>query len=144
MTANTNTTVRGIRNDPFVKGMLKRLPSELRDSLSEEQLQGLKVALGARTWAAHPIDLRWTMKLWKRSYYFVIIAGVNRRPLSRRQQELAKMTKALLLSSLILISSLLGLLLLYIIKSALGINLLPGFSLGLWSSIQSIFSGGLF
>jgi len=139
MTANTNTTVRGIRNDPFVKGMLKRLPSELRDSLSEEQLQGLKVALGARTWAAHPIDLRWTVKLWRKSYYFVIIAGVNRRPPSRRQQELARFGKAVLLTILSLISITFGLLLLYIIKSALGIDFIDNFSLGIWSAIKSVF-----
>ena len=144
MTADTNTTVQGIRNDPFVKGMLKRLPTEQRSSFSEEQLLGLKVALGARTWGTHRIDLRWTMKLWKKSYYIVIIAGVNRRSPSRRQQKLARLGKAIFLATLFLILSVFSLLLLYIIKSALGIDLIDNFSLGIWSAIKNLVNGGLY
>jgi len=144
MKTGSTKTAHTIRHDPFVKGMLKRLPAEQRDSFNDEQLQALKIALGARTWGVHPVDLRWTVKLWSKSYYFVFISGVNRRPPSRKQQELARIAKALLFAGLILISSLLGLLFLYIIKSALGIDLFPDFSLGIWYRFKSIFSGGLF
>lgn len=140
----SNRSVGGIRNDPFVKGMLKRLPTDQRESFSDDQLLGLKVALGARAWGVHPVDLRWTIKLWSKSYYFVFISGVNRRPSSRRQQELARIAKAMLLAAIILLSTLMGLLFLYVFKSALGIDIFPDFSLGIWSSIKGLFSGGLY
>ncbi|HED12361.1 MAG TPA: 3-phosphoshikimate 1-carboxyvinyltransferase [Gammaproteobacteria bacterium] len=144
MRSDRKISVNGIHNDPFIKGMLKRLPAEQRDSFSDEQLLGLKVALGARTWGVHPIDLRWTIRFWKKSYYFVFISGANRRPASRRYQELARLGKSIMLATVIIVSSLLGLLLLYIIKSALGIDLVDNFSLGIWSKIKDLFSGGLF
>ena len=128
-----------IRNDPFVKGMLERLPSNQRESFSDDQLMSLKIALGARTWHVHPVDLRWSMKIWKRSYYFVGIVGVNQRPLSRRQQELAMTGKVLVLTGIIAFSTLLGLLLLYLLKSAAGLNILPGFSFGIWDWFKGLF-----
>lgn len=122
-----------IRNDPFIVGMLERLPANERDSFSDDQLISLKTALGARTWGIHPVDLRWTAKTWRKRYYFVFIAGVNKRPLSRRQRELNLTGKALLLAGVSIFSILLGLLVLYLLKSAAGINLFSGFSLGIWS-----------
>jgi len=128
--------VMGIRDDPFIRGLLDRLPVNERDSFSDGQLVGLKVALGARVWGAHPVDLRWTVKMWRKRYYFVLLAGVNRRPLSRRQQELALLAKSILFTVGIVVSTLLGVLVLYLLKSAAGINIFPHFSFGVWDWFQ--------
>ncbi|UUD66200.1 3-phosphoshikimate 1-carboxyvinyltransferase [Pseudomonas seleniipraecipitans] len=123
--------------DAFVKGLKERLPDDLRDSFSNEQLSALKVAFGARQWGRHPVDLRGTLKLWRWRYYFVLLAGRNQRDLSRAQQELSLTAKALGVSVFLMISLLVGLLFLYLIKSALGINLFSGYSLGLWDWFKS-------
>jgi hypothetical protein len=121
-----------IRHDPFITGMMKRLSPSERSSFSDEQLVSLKTAFGARTWGIHPVDLRGTVKFWRKRYYFVFVAGVNRRPLSRRQQELARVGMALLMAGVIGFSMLLGLVFLYLLKSAAGIDLDPDSSLGIW------------
>ena len=126
----------GIRNDPFVKGMLNRLPLSERSEFTDHQLMRLRETFAAGSWKTHPVDLRWTLSFWKKRYYFVFLAGVNKRPLSRNEHELARTGKALLLAGALLFSVLVGLLILYLVKSAAGINLFPGFSLGIWDWFQ--------
>ncbi|MCW2291018.1 hypothetical protein M2262_001068 [Pseudomonas sp. BIGb0408] len=123
--------------DPFIKGLKERLPDDLRDSFSAEQLDALQVAFGARQWGRHSLDLRGTVKLWRWRYYFVLLAGRNKRDLSRAQQELSLTAKAIGVSVFLLVSLALGLLFLYLLKSALGINLFSGFSLGVWDWFKS-------
>ncbi len=121
-----------IQQDPFVIGLKERLPGELRESFSDEQLEALKVAFGARKWGQHRVDLRATVRIWRWRYYFVFLAGRNKRDLTRGQQELSRAAKAGTIALFLLFSLLLGLAVLYLIKSALGIDVFPGFSLGLW------------
>lgn len=123
--------------DPFITGLKERLPDDLRDSFSAEQLDALQVAFGARQWGRHSLDLRGTLKLWRWRYYFVLLAGRNKRDLSRAQQELSLTAKAIGVSVFLLVSLVLGLLFLYLLKSALGINLFSGFSLGVWDWFKS-------
>jgi hypothetical protein len=104
--------------DPFVRGLKQRLPEHLRDSFNEEQLAALRGVFGARSWVRH--------------YYFAIVAGRNKRNLTRPQQNLSLIAKAALATLFLLFSALVGLVILYLLKSALGINLFPDFSLGLW------------
>ena len=118
--------------DSFVIGLKERLPDDLKDSFTPEQLSALKVAFGARKWGQHSVDLRGTLRLWHWRYYFVFLAGRNRRGLSRREQQLSRMATAFALSLFLLFSVMLGLLVLYLVKSALGIDLFPNFSLGIW------------
>lgn len=130
---------RDLRDEPFVRSLLEKLPSGARDSFSDEQLLALKVALGGRAWGVHAVDWRWTLKLWHWHYYFVLLAGRNRRDLSRREREIARIALALFLAGFVVFSTLLGLLVLYLAKSALGIDLLPGFSFGIWGWFQDSF-----
>ncbi|MCP3667405.1 MAG: hypothetical protein GY696_33745 [Gammaproteobacteria bacterium] len=45
----------------------------------------------------------------------------------------------LLLAGFISFSILMGLLVRYLVKSALGIDLIPGFSLGIWGGFKALF-----
>lgn len=119
-------------HDPFVFGLKQRLPEELRESFTAEQLEGLRTAFATRSWARHKLDLRGTFNIWRTQYYFVLVAGRNKRNLTRAQQRLSMAAKAVAITLFLLFSLLLGLVTLYVLKSALGINLLPNFSLGLW------------
>lgn len=126
MSANT------IRHDYFIRNLLAKLPAESRDTFTDAQLTGLKAAFGGRVWGVHAIDIRHSLKFWRWHYYFVFLAGRNRRELSRREENLARLATATVLAIFIIVSTLFGLLMLYLVKSALGIDLIPGFSLGMW------------
>lgn len=128
-----------LEKDPFVVGLLQRLPEDVRQTFTDDQLLGLKVALGARQWRRHAVDLRGTLGFWRWRWYYVVVAGRERRQLTRRQEALALKAKLLFLSGLVLFSLLLSLLLLYLLKSALGIDLVPGHSLGLWGWFKGTF-----
>lgn len=119
--------------DEFTQGLMKRLPPHLRDSFSEEQLDALRIAFGARRWGRHAIDLRGTLPFGRSRFYFVLLAGHNRRDAPRWQQELTLATKAFGLTLFLLFCGLVGLAALYLLKSALGIDIFPNYSLGLWS-----------
>lgn len=55
-----------------------------------------------------------------------------RGPTPRREKQPARWALAGATAVLLTISTLLGLLVLYLLKSAAGIDLFPGFSLGIW------------
>lgn len=127
------------QDDAFIEGLKDRLPADLRETFSAEQLAALKVAFGARQWGRHPVDVRGTLKLWRWRYYFVVLAGRNRRELSRLEEDLSRLMKATLILGFLTFSTLIGLLVLYLAKSALGIDLFPDFSLGIWGWFKGEF-----
>lgn len=128
-----------IYSDPIITKLMDKVPSEMRDSFSEAQLVALKVALGGRTWGAHAVDLRFTLKWWRWQYYVVLLLGRNRRVLSAREQHIQRVTMTLVTSVFLVVSTLMGILVLYLIKSALDIDLIPGFSFGVWAWFQDTF-----
>jgi len=65
--------------------------------------------------------------------------GRNKRSLSGREKRLSLMLKAALMTAFIMFSTLLGLLVIYLIKSAAGIDIFPGFSLGIWGWFKGAF-----
>ncbi|WP_314020149.1 3-phosphoshikimate 1-carboxyvinyltransferase [Stutzerimonas degradans] len=126
-------TNAALADDPFVKGLKQRLPETLRESFTDAQLEALRQVFGARSWVKHKIDLRGTFRLLGgHYYYFAVLAGRNKRGHSRTEPHLSLAAKAALATLFLLFSTLLGLAILYLVKSALGIDLLPNYSLGLW------------
>lgn len=134
------STTADIRKDPGLQKLLSRMPVEVGDSFTEQQLSHLRVALGARQWGKHQLDLRGTLRLFHWRYYYVIVAGRNLRDGARSQQQLSRLMLALIISLLLVVSAVVGLLVLYLVKSALGIDLFDGFSLGIWSWFKALFA----
>lgn len=128
-----------IRNDPVISRLLDRMPRKVAESFDEEQLSHIRNAIGAREWGKHKIDLRGTMKFFRWRYYYVVLAGRNRRALSESEKKFATLLTATLLSAFILVSILFGLLVLYLVKSALGINLIDDYSFGIWDWFKTQF-----
>ncbi|WP_334047788.1 3-phosphoshikimate 1-carboxyvinyltransferase [Alteromonas gracilis] len=124
--------INDIKTDPVIIRLLERMPDKVADSFSEEQLAYLRNAIGAREWGRHKVDLRGTIKFFKWRYYYVVLAGRNRRTLSEKERRIAVLMNAVLITSFVSFSMFVGLIVLYLIKSALGINLIEGWSLGLW------------
>lgn len=130
-----------IRQDPAIQKLLERMPAEVQQSFTEAQLSYLRVALGARQWGKHKLDLRGTLGLGNWRYYYVLVAGRNIRGSQRsehRNHKVGLLVKAVLVSVLLIISTVLGLLLLYLLKSALGIDLFSDFSLGIWGWFKEL------
>lgn len=119
-------------SDPFIIGLKQRLPEDIRESFTAQQLEGLRSAFATRSWGRHQLDWRGTFKLWSNQYYFVLVGGRNKRSLSRAQRNLSLAAKAGVITLFLFFSIAVGLVALYLIKSALGIDLFPNFSLGLW------------
>ena len=128
---STNLTVH---EEPAIRELLARMPKTVADSFNEEQLSHLLTAVGARSWGRHTIDVRGTFKIpfYRWRFYYVLLLGKNYRELSRKEKQLSLLTSTLVFSLFLILCSLGGLLLIYIIKSALGVNLFPDFSLGIW------------
>ena len=77
--------------------------------------------------------------MWRWQYYFVFLAGRNRRVLTDREQRIQRLVMATTLAVFITFSALVGILVLYLVKSALGIDLIPGFSFGAWGWFKEEF-----
>jgi hypothetical protein len=125
-----------IRRDPTIQTMLAKMPAAVAERFDDEQLQHLRLVLGARQWGKHQIDIRGTFSLWHFRYYLVFVAGRNRR-YGQRSGRFNRLLLALLLSILLTGVLVVLLVMLYVIKSALGIDLLPDYSLGLWHWLRS-------
>lgn len=124
-----------IKYDPAVQNLLKRMPKHVQASFSDEQLSHLKVAIGARQWGEHALDCRGVIRFFKYRYYFVVLAGRNRRQLSQVEKKASSVAQAIVVT----ISLFIILLILYLIKSALGINIFQGFSFGIWTYFKELF-----
>ncbi len=123
---------RPMRQEPNIQHILERMPKDVADSFTEEQLAHINTALAGRHWGNHKLDLRGTISLWKNRYYFVLLGGKDKRDYSRVQSKVGRFFIASVTTAFLAISIILGLIVLYLLKSWLGINLVEGFSLGLW------------
>ncbi|MGB3726210.1 MAG: 3-phosphoshikimate 1-carboxyvinyltransferase [Glaciecola sp.] len=137
------TTIKVIPKKPpqALQNFLQRMPKEVVDSFSETQLNHLHEALGVRSWKKHSIDVRSTFAIpftTKRIYY-VFLVGRNTRELSRGEKRISAFASLLVISVFLMVSMVIGLLILYLLKSALGIDLFEGFSLGIWSWFKEQF-----
>ena len=130
-----------IRDEKTIKGLLEKMPPHVAESFDDEQLTHLLTILGARTWGKHSIDLRGTFKIpfYKWRFYYVLLLGKNHRNLSRKEMEVSLISKAIIISLFIFTLTSVGLLIIYLIKSALGIDLLPNYSLGIWTWFKGLF-----
>jgi hypothetical protein len=133
--------INAIRKDPDVMNLLSRLPDETALSLTDRQLSHIKVAVGNGGYRKHKIDCRGTIPIpfYPSRIYFVLLMGRNIRAVTRREKSIALMTTLFLTTLFLSLSTLLGLVVLYILKSALGIDLFEGSSLGLWNWLKQNF-----
>lgn len=123
-----------IRKDPDILNLISRLPNETALSFSDKQLRDLKVAIGTGGYRKHKLDLRGTIPVpfYPSRIYFVLLMGRNVRSLTRQEKSITLMVILLLSTLFLFLSTVLGLVALYIFKSALGINLFESFSFNIW------------
>ncbi len=121
--------------DPFAAYVFNNLSSDMLDSLTDEQIEALAEAIARQRGAGrHAAEIRGLIPLFFARYYYVILVGRDRRskydavPHQRRKKAnwLANILLVVLLSPAILIVMVA---VLYAIKVAFGLNLIPGFHL---------------
>ena len=127
-------------SDKYIHKLLKKMPEALQDSFSNAQLESISKTMGSASWKVHKLDVRNSISLFSYRYYYVLIAGRDLREIGREQVAFKRLIYSIFFSLFIIFCTLLGLLTLYLIKSAMGINLFPHFSLGIWSWFKELFS----
>lgn len=117
--------------DPFVDQFFARIPADVAATFTAPQLDAVKRAFGARSRCAHAIDIRISVPLVFRSVYVVLLAGSERRRVTRRVLEralrplwTAANAAAFAVFGLLAVLALAGVL--YAVKMALGIDVVPG------------------
>ncbi len=104
--------------------LIGRLLWLLRESVAEREASELTPDLAQsqlREWGQHDVDFRWTLSLWRWNYYFVFLAGHNRRELSLREQAVARWGVIFLTVLFLLVGAAVGLVVVYTLKVALGV-----------------------
>jgi len=130
----------------FVRKFASSMPAHIAESFSDAQLRAIIRAYGVRSWGRHTIDIRFTLPVLARTYYFVMLGGIDKRPRSRNRAErhshpLATLGNMLFLLFVLLLLVCFVLGAFYVLKSAFGLNVAPGFSLGIWDSLTSGVTG---
>jgi len=119
------------RKDPYSHSVIQRLSPAIRASLTLAQRTAIEEALmGGQASKGHLVDLRLQIPLFFGRYYVVFLVGRDRRVSTQREE--ARRLKTLSVSSILffvffLLSPVAGLvlLILYAIKTALGIDVMP-------------------
>ena len=115
------------------------MPQNVQDTFTDEQLTHLKVAIGARQWGKHVVDCRGVIKFFKYRYYFVLLAGRNRRELSKKEKKIAAISQVITISIFSFLVITIILLIIYLVKAALGIDIFSNYSFGVWAWFKELF-----
>lgn len=120
--------------------VLGRLPAEQAEAISQEQRIALAKALEPEYQGQHVIDWRSTLSVpfVHKRLYFVFLAGQDKRHISRGERQFSAWVLALLLTTMALSITATLLLCVYLAKSALGIDIFPRFSTGIWDWFLSL------
>jgi hypothetical protein len=117
--------------DAYTHSVLNRIDPEIRSSLSPIQISAIKEAVSSgRPDKRHPLNIRIAIPLLFVNYYLVLFGGRDKRRVTGRvENELRKklgVASGFVLFLIALLPILVFMfLLLYFIKSAIGINLMP-------------------
>lgn len=126
-------TVRSkeMTEDPFTAAVVRRLGNDILLSLTEEQRQRMMKAIyDSRPLKEHPLDLRGVVPFFFWRFYYVLLMGRDRRTTtSRIETERRRRARFIedAIHAVVLLWHVVFVLavVLYLVKSALGINLMP-------------------
>ncbi|HIF9411236.1 TPA: hypothetical protein ACX6R8_003140 [Photobacterium damselae] len=124
----------------IVERVLYHIPNEILDSFDDTQRNAIEDAIiaSSRT-SEHYIDFRPTFGLGRWRYYAVFLLGKNRRIEQRREKSITTIIKVISLVVILVFLFMSAVLTLYLIKSALGIDIFKNFSFGIWDYFKANF-----
>ena len=124
-----------------VNQLLSGMEKSVADSFTYKQRKALQKSITTQDWRQHNVDFRPTLALpflpW--SFYLVFLVGINRRGLLPAERFIAftMLLFVIFIIGLIIIGC--AFVLIYLLKSWLGIDLFPNESLGIWDKFKSYF-----
>ena len=133
-----------LSDEAFIRRFKSKVPADVAESYDAHQFEAIAAVFGARHWRRHAIDRRLVFPLFGRNFYVVALAGGERRSPTRRLSDrllhpvatIGNAAFALVFFIAILFSLFA---VLYVLKSFLGINLMPNTSLGIMPTIKEQF-----
>tara|TARA_R110001583_G_scaffold7158_8_gene35733 strand:- start:5928 stop:6338 length:411 start_codon:yes stop_codon:yes gene_type:complete len=124
-----------------VNQLFRGMKKSIADSFTETQRKALEKSITTQDWRKHSIDFRPTLALpflpW--NFYIVFLAGKNKRELLPTERFIAFTMLLLIVFMMGLILIGCAFLLIYLLKSWLGIDLFPNESLGIWDEFKNYF-----
>ena len=132
------------RYSDFLGHFQSRIPSDVSDSFTDEQLEGVVRAFGDRKWGQHGIDIRRSIPLLFGRAYFVFLAGSEQRTTERLRLDSVRhrfwrLSNAILVTLFIVMVIATAFSGMYGFKSVFGIDLFPFFDVLPDEDIQGIF-----
>lgn len=135
------TRISKVDKNSKVNQLLSGMEKSVAETFTYKQRKALQKSITTQDWRSHNVDFRPTLALpfmpW--SFYIVFLVGVNRRGLLPAERFIA-------FTMFLLVIFLMGLfvfgcilVLIYLLKSWLGIDLFPNESLGIWDKFKSYF-----
>lgn len=120
--------------DSHVANLMRKFPPEIAHSFNEKQRKSIVEVMDAHFSKTHSLDLRGTFPVpfYPARIYYVLLFGRDVRELSRHEASIALATLLLMIIIFLTVCIALGLLIIYLLKSALGINIFENHSLGIW------------
>lgn len=118
---------------PVIERFYAHLDEQIAEELTPEQKAGVENAILASTLAArHQIDIRRSFPVFSKRFYLVFLFGRDLRRQHRQESTLSRILLTFLLLIAVLFVTCCILLTLYMIKSALGIDVFQNFHVGIW------------
>ncbi|MBV8043666.1 hypothetical protein [Pluralibacter sp.] len=115
------------------------LDQEVETSLTPEQKRGIEQALVHTNLATrHWLDFRHSFPFLHRRYFVVFLFGRDLRKVSRESTLLGRIFTTLMITLGVLFCLLSVLLALYMLKSALGIDIFTNFHVGIWTWFMNL------
>jgi len=119
-----------------IRELLQRMPAAVARTFTQAQLAALETAVATRKWGRHPVDIRGSVPLGRHRYFFAMLAGRNRRDMSAQEKALDNAFALLFFAAFLAFCMASGFVTLYLIKSAIGIDLFADYHFGLWTCVQ--------
>jgi len=135
------TRIKNADKNLKVNQLLSNMDKSVANSFTYRQRKALQKSINAQGWRKHQVDFRPTLALpflpW--SFYVVFLLGVNKRGLLPAERFIAftMFLSAVFLMGLLVIGCVF--VLIYLLKSWLGIDLFPNESLGIWGEFKNYF-----
>lgn len=115
------------------------LDENITDSLSETQKRSIEHALIATGLGTNNrVDIRKSISIFNKRYFFVLLLGRDYRQQLRRESPFALFMLTILIAMGILSVFGLAIFALYLIKSAMGIDIFHNFSFGVWDWFKEL------
>jgi hypothetical protein len=135
------TRINKVDKNSKVNQLLSGMEKSVAETFTYKQRKALQKSITTQDWRSHNVDFRPTLALpfmpW--SFYIVFLVGVNRRGLLPAERFIAFTMFLLVIFFMGLFVFGCILVLIYLLKSWLGIDLFPNESLGIWDKFKSYF-----